>query len=836
MQHLPVFSVVRDVRSALRQTTNLVLEAPPGAGKTTGVPLALLDEQWLDGKRLVMLEPRRLATRAAAYRLADLRGEAVGQTVGYRMRMDQCISSATRIEVVTEGILTCMLHDDPGLESVGVIIFDEYHERSLNADLGLALSLDLQAMLRPDLRLVVMSATLAAEDVQSLLGEVPVIHVEGQVFPVKTRYAQRPIDAGNMEAAIARTVRQALHEEEGSVLVFLPGGRDIRRVHRLLKEARLPSSVRMIPLHGDLPQKVQQEAIMPAPRGVRKVVLATDIAESSLTIEGIRVVVDSGYRRVPRFDPRTGLTPLDTVRISRASADQRRGRAGRTESGICHRLWTEAEHAARSAYGAPEILNADLAPLVLDLADWAVADPASLRWLDPPPKAASAQARELLVSLGALRRDGRITRHGRAILKFGMHPRLAHMVLKAGPHGWSDIACELAALLGERDILHPVQSPGDPDVALRLEVLHNSEERAVAAGMRVDRSACRRVRQLADRWRKHLGGSPTPHDYSTVGKALAFAYPDRIAKRRSGSSGRFVLCNGRGASLPVASSLAKADYVVVADVDDSGRDARIWLAAALEAEDLFSLFADRITQTSYVEWDSANASVAARREWRLGSLLLRSAPLENPSSEDVSSAIITGIREHGLECLPWTRGLLNWRARVLFLRNIFGDSWPDVTPEHLERTLEDWLGPFLAGYRKRDDLSRVDLKPRLMALLDWRQQEQLEELAPERIKVASGSWIHLDYIENEIPVLPVRVQEMFGAREAPRIAGGKMPVLLHLLSPAGRPVQVTQDLENFWNTTYARVRRDLRGRYPRHHWPEDPWHATPTRHAKPRNR
>ncbi len=833
IRDLPVSAVLGDLSSTLASAHKLVLQAPPGAGKTTVVPLALLQAPWLKDKRLIMLEPRRLAARAAAHRMAALLGEEAGETVGYRMRLDTKVGPRTRIEIVTEGVFTRLLDDDPGLHRVGAVIFDEFHERSLSADLGLALALDIQGALRPDLRLLVMSATIAAESIAGLLGDAAIIRTEGRQFPVATHYTERRVSGGIAQKVAAATVK-ALKSDSGSVLVFLPGAGEIRRVHDILKSARLPSNVRMLPLYGKLPKHAQEAAILPAQPGTRKVVLATDIAETSITIEGVRIVIDSGLRRVPRFDPRTGMTRLETARTSRASADQRRGRAGRTEPGICYRLWTEAEHAALPAFDEPEIQNADLAALALDLADWGVQDPSELRWLDPPPAGALLQARELLRQLGALDTDHRITEHGRRIQGFGVHPRLAHMMVRGHDLNNPRLAAQLAALLGERDILHSNTGSGDPDLRLRLEALSNSKRKTVG-GMTVNTHACRRVRDMARRLERHLPGPPSgAASAEAAGLLLAFAYPDRIAQKRGAARNHVLMSNGRGAWIPETSLLMNADYIVVADVDDTGKNARIWLAAPLSIDDLMAHFSDHISNVERVEWDSSAQGVVAHREWRLGQLVLRWKPLSNPDPEALTAALLKGIREAGVECLPWRRETRQIQARILFLRNTFGDDWPDVSDAGLKSTLETWLAPFVNGMTRLADLARLDLNACLYAQLDWNQTRRLEELAPTHMDVPSGSRIRLDYCSGEIPVLPVRIQEMFGARKTPRVANGHVPVLLHLLSPAGRPAQITQDLENFWNDTYDRVRKDLKGRYPRHYWPDDPWQATPTRRVKPK--
>jgi ATP-dependent helicase HrpB len=837
MTALPVDSALPDVKRALAGSGAAVLQAPPGAGKTTRVPLALLDADWLAGRRMIMLEPRRLAARAAATFMARSLGEAVGETVGYRVRMDSRVGPRTRIEVVTEGVLTRLLQDDPSLDGIGLVIFDEFHERSLNADLGLALCLEVRAALREDLRLLVMSATLDAEPVAALLGDAPLITSEGRSFPVHTRYQERPVAAApgqRREQAllpvVVRTVLRALEDEEGSVLVFLPGAGEIQRVQQML-ESSLPkaSPVLLAPLYGNLPQAAQDQAILPAPAGVRKVVLATSIAETSLTIEGIRVVVDAGLSRVARFDPRSGMTRLETVRVSRASADQRRGRAGRLEPGVCYRCWTEGEQQGLAAFSAPEIREADLASLALDLALWGEAEPSRLAWLDPPPAAAYAQAVDLLTRLGALDGSARITDHGRAMAALAAHPRLAHLLLRGRELGRGALACDIAALLSERDVIKPAPGVRRPaDLRLRLEAL-----RGHASG--ADRNAVKRVQQLTRQWRRQLRIEAEGGDMDAAGLLLALAYPDRIAQRRPGSEPRYRLANGRGAVFAEHESLSSQPYVVVADLDAGEREARIYLAAAVNEAELETHFADQIRTLESVRWDGREQAVLARRRRQLGELVLNDAPLAKPDPEQVSAALIEGVRDMGLACLPWRPELERWRERVKFLRRLEGEAgdWPDVSDAALLATLDTWLAPYLHGMSRRSHLERLDLGAILRGLLDWRAQQRLDELAPTHYTVPTGSRLPIDY-SGEQPVLAVRLQEMFGERDTPRIAGGRVPLLLHLLSPAHRPLAVTADLASFWAGAYQEVKKDMKGRYPKHVWPDDPLTAVPTRRAKPR--
>jgi ATP-dependent helicase HrpB len=821
-----------------------VLQAPPGAGKTTLVPLALLDEPWLARRRVIMLEPRRLATRAAARRMSQLLGQHVGETVGFRVRGETRVGRATRIEVVTEGILTRMLHNDPSLDGTGVVIFDEFHERSLDADLALALTLEARDALRPDLRLLVMSATLDGAHVGRLIGDAPVITSEGKTFPVETRYLDRRPEQ-RVENATALAVRRVVASHEGDVLVFLPGTGEIRRTQELLAGADLPSGTRVHPLHGTLSPAEQDAAILPSSGGERKVVLATSIAETSLTIEGVRVVIDSGLARVPRFSPRTGMTRLETVRVSQASADQRRGRAGRVAPGVCYRLWAEHEQHHLVAYASPEVLEADLAPLALELAANGVDDPASLRWLDLPPAAAYAQARELLAELGALERTDedrwRITRKGKRMVELPMHPRLAHMLLEAESLGVLSLACDLAALLGERD---PVRSdpgsPADADVETRLALIRGKRD-ALPGGAQASSEALRRIRAESDRLLTTLGGKrgraaasgAVGDGFDMAGLMLAFAYPDRIGQLRAPRSGRFLLRNGNGATLAGAQSLSDAPFIVAAELDGRRPESRIFLAARVELDSLEQHFGDQITIEREVMWDSRDRAVVARERERLGAIVLAERALRDPDPEAVATALLDGIREGGIESLPWSDGARALRQRLAFLHGLDA-SWPDVSDAALVESLGTWLGPHLVGVRSVASLGRVDLAGALLALLPWEKRSALDALAPTHVVVPSGSRIPIDYSDSSAPVLAVRLQEMFGLAETPRVANGAVPLTVHLLSPAHRPVQVTRDLAGFWRTSYFEVRKEMRGRYPKHYWPEDPMQAEPTRRAKGR--
>jgi ATP-dependent helicase HrpB len=821
---LPIAAALPALRQAMQTSPNVVLEAPPGAGKTTVVPLVLQSEAWLAGRRIVMLEPRRLAARAAARRMAALLGEAVGETVGYRIRLDTRVGPRTRIEVVTEGVLTRMIQDDPGLDGIGLVIFDEFHERSLNADLGLALCLEAQAGLRDDLKLLVMSATLDGEPVARLMGGATRVTAEGRSYPVDIRWLDRPF-GGRFEDAVAALVARAVTEQpEGDVLVFLPGQGEIRRVTARLAERALP--VLVAPLYGDLPQAAQDAALARQPDR-RKVVLSTAIAETSLTIEGVRVVVDGGQMRLPRFDPNGGMTRLVTVPVSRASAEQRRGRAGRLGPGVCYRLWTEAAHRALPAYTPPEISDADLAPLALELARWGVSEPNRLAWLDPPPAASHAQATELLRRLGALDGDARITPHGRRMAELGLHPRLAHMVLAGKALGLGPLACEVAALLSERDIL---RSERDADLRLRVEALR------APGGSGIDRGGAQRARETARQLRRQLRLAAEDGNVDETGRVLAFAYPDRIALRRPGGGLQYRLANGRGAFFAEPEPLATEDALAIAELDGERREARIFLAAPLALAAIEQDFAEQIVAADTIAWDPREQVVAARRQRRLGELALSDERLADPPRDQVLAAMLDGIRDMSLACLPWSDASEDLRQRVAFLRRIDGEeAWPDLSDAALLASLDHWLGPWLEGISRRAHLSRLDMMAVMTAMLSWEQGQTLAAQAPTHIAVPSGSRVRIGYAAEEA-VLAVRLQEMFGLPETPRVAGGRVPLTLHLLSPARRPVQVTRDLASFWANTYKQVKADLKGQYPKHYWPEDPLQAEPTARAKPRGR
>ncbi|HEY3645329.1 MAG TPA: ATP-dependent helicase HrpB [Gammaproteobacteria bacterium] len=824
LKALPIDALLPDIRKQLQDHDSLVIQAAPGAGKTTRVPPALLDAGWAKGRKLIMLEPRRLAARAAARFMASELGEQVGGTVGYRVRMESRIGRDTRIEIVTEGVLTRLLQDDPALSGYAAVIFDEFHERSLQADLALALCLESRAALRPELKLIVMSATLEAAPVAKLLGDAPVVISEGRAHPVETRYLPlRPREPDLPQVQLA--VERAIQEEQGNLLVFLPGVGEIRRLQQRL-EGRLPESVRLAPLYGDLDNAAQDQAISPPPAGMRKVVLATSIAETSLTIEGIRVVVDMGEMRVPQFDPVGGMSRLETMRVSRASADQRRGRAGRLGPGICYRLWRESETLAPAT--TPEILAADLADLALELARWGATTPHALRWLDPPPAAAFEQAKELLQELGAVDAQGRITTHGSEMLRLPLHPRLAHMVLKGKALGWGSMACDLAALLSERDIMRGGGGIPAADVHLRLRMLSANDSET--------QRRTRQLRNVASDLKRGAGVPARDTETGEEGVLLGFAYPDRLAQRRPGDAPRYLLANGRGATLPEGDDLSAASWLAVAQLDGAAREARIFMAGRIAKADMERHFAERISEADSVTWDETSGAVLARRQKRLGALVLEDAAA-SVTPDILAKGLLEAVRQKGLGVLPWTPGLRNLQARVAFLRRVMGPEWPDLSDATLLATLDDWLPPWLQGMSRLSHLERLPLDEALQGLMDHTHRRRLEEQAPSHVSVPSGSSIRVDYTEGDIPVLRVKLQEMFGQADTPRLAGGKVPVMLHLLSPAQRPVQVTQDLKGFWQRTWPEVKKELKGRYPKHQWPEDPTVAVASRTGrKPRGR
>jgi ATP-dependent helicase HrpB len=839
---LPIVDALPALHEALASGTTAVLQAPPGAGKTTVVPLALRDARWLRDAKIVMLEPRRLAARAAAHRMASLLGERVGEAVGYRVRRDTRVGPTTRIEVVTEGVLTRMLNTDPTLEGVGLVIFDEFHERSIHADLGLALTRHTQKLVRGELRILVMSATLDGAPVARLMGGAPIISSEGRHFPVDARWIPRRPEQ-RLEPAMAMAIRRALRETDGDLLAFLPGQGEIHRVADLLASESLGAGIEVHPLYGNLPLDQQDRAIAPAPPGWRKVVLATSIAESSLTIEGVRCVVDSGLARVSRFSPAVGMTRLETIRVSRASAEQRAGRAGRLAPGVVYRLWAMEEHAGLLPFSAPEIGEADLAPLALELAAAGIGDADDLEWLDPPPAAAMARARTLLTWLGALDSAGRVTPHGARMAQLGVHPRLAHMLLRAREEGVLGVACDLAALVGERDFLRGEGPVRDADLRTRVEVLHTLARRAgsigdgsLVHGMHVLRDAAMRALDEAKAWRRELRADAlgaAAGNVEDVGRVLALAFPDHVARRREGGAGRYLLRNGTGAVLRDSPALAQAEYLVVAESDGRRPESTVYLAAPLTVDDVRRDFADDIEVHDEVAWDERTQSVRAVRTERLGALVLKEDMLRQAPPAMVARELLAAVHRSGLQLLPWTEGATRLRARLAFV-HVHDPSWPDVSDAALLDSLDDWLALHLTGKRRAADLQALDVGALLLERLTWGQRRSLDALAPSHLEVPTGSRIPVDYSDPRSPVLAVRLQEMFGSRDTPRVMDGRVPVTLHLLSPAHRPLQVTRDLAGFWQSSYKDVQKEMKGRYPRHPWPDDPATADPTRRAKPR--
>jgi len=851
---LPVTEALPGLLAALRERPSAVLVARPGAGKTTLVPLALLDEPWRGDGTILLLEPRRIAARASARRMAELLGEEPGGTVGYAMRMESKVGPRTKILVVTEGVLARMILDDPELTGIAAILFDEFHERSLDGDFGLALALDVQGALRPELRLLVMSATIDGARVASLLGDAPVIESEGRSFPVDIRHEERGPDEP-VEDAMARAIRGALAKEEGSVLAFLPGQREIERTAERL-EGRIPANADIVPLFGNLDARTQDAAIRPAPAGQRKIVLATSIAETSLTIDGVRVVVDSGLSRLPKYEPATGLTRLETVRVSRASADQRAGRAGRTQPGVAIRLWRAEQTAALPAFTPPEILEADLSGLLLDAAAFGVADVSTLSFLDPPPKPALEEARALLRELGAIDGEGRLTDSGKAMRGLALPVRLAHMVAEAAKSGEAQAAAELAVLLTERGLGGP-----SADLERRLEAFRRDRSPRAENAKALARRLARAARdELPPRTppRKGEGGanvseSPSPlpggvrgegsssaHPVrggsitapTSPGSLLLFAWPDRVAKAR-GALGRFVLANGRGATLDETDPLAKSPFLVVADLQGKAQNARIVAAATVTEDEIRSALGDRIARRIEVSFDPEKRAVRVREAVTLGAIQLGERQLPPPTGVDADRAVVEAVRQNGLAILPWEKSAEVLRRRLAWLHKGLGAPWPDVSDEALVARLDDWLLPYLPGAASLSRIAPSVLAEGLMSLVPYDLQRKVAELAPTHFTVPTGNSLPIRY-EEEWPVLAVRVQELFGLDTHPSIAGGTVPLTLELLSPAHRPIQTTRDLPGFWRGSWADVRSDMRGRYPKHVWPEDPRQAAPTARAKPR--
>lgn len=819
---LPIQEIIPELKQKLSAHSTVILQAPPGAGKSTVLPLELLNEAWLNGKKIIMLEPRRLAARAVATRMASLLGEQPGETVGYRVRFENKVSKQTKLEVVTEGILTRMLQQDNSLEDTGLVIFDEFHERSLHADLALALCRESQQVLREDLKIIIMSATLDGQQLSSLLNNAPIVTSKGRQYPISYHYFPEENNTP-LPLQMARAIRRALAKEEGDILAFLPGAGEIARTQDLLEKEEVGISIH--PLYGDLPQQKQQEAILPNAYGLRKVVLATSIAETSLTIEGIKVVIDSGTSRVPRFDLRTGLTKLETIRVTKDAADQRAGRAGRLGPGVCYRLWSEGFHQHLVAQRTPEILEADLAPTILELANWGVQDIRSLTWLTPPATGSISQAKELLTQLDALD-NGRITERGKEMLKLPTHPRIAHLLLEGESNNLLSIASDVAAVLEERD---PLPKETGANLAIRIEVLRKWRNKEY---VNADRSILERIERLAQAWRKTMKASQDntqPH-YEQVGKLIAAAYPERIAKQKENDSQRFRLANGRTVKINDHDPLLHETWLAVAHLDAGSNEGKIYLAAPLNPKDVVHLAYRKET----VNWDSQKGILIARVEKRIGEIIVESSPLEKTPEEEKIKILCDVVRKEGLNLFKWSEELLQWQARLMNLKSWRPqEEWPEVSPDYLAAHPEEWITPYLNNIRKREDFQKLDLREILTGSLSWETSQRLDRLAPEKLKVPSGFEIKLQYFaDGSTPVLAVRLQEMFGLLDTPTINEGRTSVLLHLLSPGYKPVQVTQDLKSFWKNTYPEVRKELRMRYPKHHWPEDPWTAEAVRGVK----
>lgn len=836
---LPVKKAMPALVDALSEHRSAVLCAPPGSGKTTLVPLDLLQASWLDNLKILLLEPRRLAARAAASRMASLLGEKVGQQVGYSIRLERQVSANTRIEVVTEGILTRRLQEDPELQGVGLVIFDEFHERNLQTDLGLALALDVQQGLREDLRLLVMSATLDTQWVSKLLGGAPVIEAEGRSYPIALHYLAKSLDKRRIAEQTATATLQAFREQPGDLLVFLPGVREIRQTASRLKQSlqSQPQAPLLAPLYGDLPKAEQDRALLPDPQGRRRIVLTTSIAETSLTIEGVTTVVDSGWSRLPVFLPGLGLSRLETQPVSQAAAAQRAGRAGRLGPGHCYRLWPESQQQRLPAFHPPEIRQADLAPLVLELARWGVSDTQQLRWPEPPPKPAYQQADELLQRLGALDTQHRLTPLGRGMAHLPLHPRLAHMLLRSSRRQHRQL-CDLAALLSERDILSRVSgSVRSVDVGLRLRLLEAwRDPRTKSKTESLNEAACRQLDRVARDWARRLKSMTEPGSDSDLSQAqsLALAYPDRIAQQTGHA--RFRLVSGRAVRLSEEDPLAAAEYLVAAQLDAGEKEGWVRLAAAISLQELRDLPDLQIERQARIYWDSPSQRVRAQTVESLGAVVLSRLPLQEADPVAQRQALLEGIAEQGLDVLPWSKGLRRWQARLCWLRTALEESdLPDLSDAWLLRHLPEWLGPWLEGMTQLTQLQRLDLDAILHSRLSWEQQQQIEQEAPSHLRVPSGSRIPLQYTSGEAPVLAVRLQELFGLADTPRVGRGRVPVMLHLLSPAQRPMQITDDLGGFWRRTYPEVKKELKGRYPKHFWPDDPLQAVATARAKPRS-
>jgi len=842
---LPIQQHIPEIKKALDTSKRAVVQAPPGAGKTTHVPPALLNEPWLNRKKIILLEPRRLAARSCAAYMAGLLNEKVGQTVGYRIRMDRKTGPDTRIEVVTEGIFTRKIQNDPSLEEVGLVIFDEFHERNIHSDLGLALCLESSEILRDDLRVLVMSATMDVASVSALMDDAPVIVSKGKSFPVETIYVPDLKKQGKtvpVETACTSIIKRVVSETHDDILVFLPGVREILRTKSQL-DKNLDPGCHVIPLYGNLSQKDQGLAFSPSKPGGQKIVLATSIAETSVTIDGIRVVIDSGLMRVPRFSPRTGMSLLMTIPVSKASADQRRGRAGRTAPGKCYRLWSEHDHQSVKPFTRPEILSVDLAGMALELALWGVTDPGLLKWFDPPEKPSFENAVALLKTLKALDHKGRITPQGKKMASVGLHPRLAHMIIKGEKLGQGALACRIAAFLNERDFIRFNQYQSDPDIRLRLDIIEQvaNQKKISQANIRIDNGIVHRMIKSEKKLMKNFGIKPCRTDNEMAGRLIAHAYPDRIAQKRNNKENMFLMASGKGAFFSEVNTVSINEYIVGIHLDGNPRNARIFLAAPYLKQDLALDFSKVFQCVETIKWDKKTTTVQAAKETRFGALVIDQELISDMDTHKACAILCREIRKKGLGILPWTKKLVSLKERAVFLKSSgrFPDL-PDVSDSALEKQMDTWLAPFLTGVFSLKQLGKMDLGSAFSSLLTWKQQQTIEKNAPTHIIVPSGSKLPLTYSSEtgllDSPILEVRLQEMFGLNTTPGIAGSTIPICLHLLSPAGRPVQITKDLESFWKNTYDSVKKDLMGRYPKHFWPDNPLSARPTNRAKPRKR
>ncbi|CCK78438.1 ATP-dependent helicase HrpB [Desulfobacula toluolica] len=850
MTLIPIQQHIADIKKALETSGRAVVQAPPGAGKTTHVPLALLDEPWLKNKKILLLEPRRLAARSCAAYMADRLHEKVGQTIGYQIRLDRKIGPDTRIEVVTEGVFTRQIQADPSLEEVGLVIFDEFHERNIHSDLGLALCLESVEALRDDLRILVMSATMDVAAVSTIMDAAPVIVSQGKSFPVKTTYLP-PLNKQNrtvpIETTCALAIGRAMSKNSGDILVFLPGVGEIKRVASLLEDT-LDSGTHVFPLYGNLSQEEQAMVFWPLTSGKRKIVLATSIAETSITIEGICIVIDSGLMRVQRFSPQTGMSRLVTIPVSKSSADQRRGRAGRTAPGKCYRLWSEHDHQLLKSFIKPEILSVDLTGFALELAAWGVSEPGQLKWLDQPEKASFDQAKNLLKILGAIDEKGQITPHGKKIVAAGLHPRLAHMIIKADEKGQGLLACRIAAFLNERDFIRFDQNAVDPDIRLRLELIEAiiNKQKILQQGIKTNKRIIHRIIKSEKNTAKKLGIKLKKTDPEMAGRLLAHAYPDRIAQKRNNRDNTFLTASGKGTFFTQTNTVSINEYIVALHLDGNPRNAKIFLAAPYSKKELELDFSKDFKTGQIIKWNKKTGMIQATKDTFFGALLIGQQAISDIDHEKACDILIREIKKTGLALLPWTKRLISLKQRGIFLKHTgrFADL-PDMSDTALEKQMETWLKPFLTGIFSLKQLEKIDLESAFLSRLTWKQQQAIEKNAPTHITVPSGSKKPLTYCrENgflnatilDAPILEVRLQEMFGLTETPKIAGHAIPVALHLLSPAGRPVQITTDLKSFWKNTYKDVKKDLMGRYPKHFWPEDPLCAMPTNRVKPKTR